>query len=158
MCPVTPSSSVRRPCVSLSDCFRSFWARFLMCGLCRQVFMYAQKCTGFRDMLFFNSRSMCMSDCAHSIVSRCVRSLALSLPFPFCFYLLPLPRSETLPNILPPSLILRVTKPHFGHNTPDHMSATFMTRTKIVLFVWISRKTSTLNPKTYRQLWSVVGG
>ncbi len=107
-----------------------------------------------RTCCSFIAESMCTSDCTHSIVSRCVLSpLYLSL-FPFAFIShRPPPRFELSSTSSSLFHILCVISS--GRNIPFYTSATFMTSTKIVLFVWISKKNHSWS-KNCRQLWAFV--
>ena len=91
------------------------WWCYLTRGLHR--FMRGPKCAGFKYMLFFCSRSMCMSGCTHSIVSRCSLSCSSSL-FSFISH-------QTLPCVdpssTPSSLPHPVCHQHMLIHTQSHV-------------------------------------
>lgn len=116
-----------------------------------------------RTCCSFVAESMCTSDCARSIVSRCVLSLvstsfSLSSLLPSLFAFIshrPPPRSEL--SSTPSSLPHPVCHQLWAQRIHSHMSAAFMTRTEIVLLVWITQKKLTLHLKTADNTWAACG-
>lgn len=100
-----------------------------VCGSERQVYVH---CAGFKDMLFLHSWSMCMSDLAASIVSRCVcafsMSLSPSLPLSslfLCFHHPPLPCFQHFSSSS--SFLQSACVIISGYNKPCHIPALLTT-------------------------------
>ena len=120
--------------------------------------------TKFKDMLFFCSwkhvhvrlRSLdCFQMCA---LSSLPLSLALSPLSPPLFAFIshrPPPRSEL--SSTSSSLPHPVCHQLWAQRIHSHMSAAFMTRTEIVLLVWIAQRELTLHLKTADNTWAACG-
>lgn len=143
--------------VFISFCFYPLWVErrpddgfrcFFLCGFHRQDFNpLGQMSKSSRTGCFYIAESMCMSDCTHSIVSRCVRSPLQ--PFHFCLFSSPCAFISRWPPPLHPALVLVllsytswVSSALYWHETERlPVALPSVTSTKRVVFVPFAQTT-----------------